>query len=319
MRSPRGGSRPGRMSGSPTPGAHGLIKSLDPHDGAVTRLLTVGAQIWSACTDGSIRIWEIETGQTLEDRKQHTGPILDLILVKDKIWSSAKDRSILIWTAKKALPEKKVVLTHKEKDKELWVNCMMEADQFIWAGCNDGMVRLVESKSGKIRKELKVEGAPSAITCFIKNSNTMWCGTASGVIYIWNSTTLKVVKKLLGHSGSVNSFTSIGPSSYSFEIWSCSTDLTIRCWSAEHHDNIKTVSCRCNTLCLMQARSSHHVWCGTAEGSIHVWDAKTYEMVHTIPEQQEQRIGGGITCLTTAEKTNEIWSGSENALVSVWK
>ncbi|PRP81149.1 hypothetical protein PROFUN_01983 [Planoprotostelium fungivorum] len=316
--SPRGTpitrSRMNSMASRSSVPGFSVCKKLEEHTAAVTHLLSVGGQMWSGCADGNIRIWEIETGQMLEDRRHHSGMISDLLLVKDKVWSSSVDKTVLIWSPKKALPEKKIIVS--SKDKDLWVNCMMEADQFVWLGCNDGIIRLYDSKSLKPKKDLKMEGTPSPITCFIKNSNTMWCGTSSGLIHIWNCTTLKTIKTLQGHTGPVHSFTSIGPASYSFEIWSCSGDATIRCWSSDHHDNIKTMSCRVAAISLTQAKTSHHVWAGAEDGKLDIWDAKTYDVAQDLPESEVSREHeSSVNCLLFVEKTNEIWSGSSDCFV----
>lgn len=96
---------------------------------------------------------------------------------------------------------------------------------------------------GKCKKELK-ENLQS-VSCMLKRSNQLWTGTDRGTIHIWNTTvsrnllaqtrkqTLKPLKSLTdGHTENVHCLTNVGP----FEIWSCSSDKTIRCWNADVSD-----------------------------------------------------------------------------------
>eukprot|EP01117_Protostelium_nocturnum_P008880 TRINITY_DN3185_c0_g1_i1.p2 TRINITY_DN3185_c0_g1~~TRINITY_DN3185_c0_g1_i1.p2 ORF type:complete len:601 (+),score=236.39 TRINITY_DN3185_c0_g1_i1:27-1805(+) len=294
-----------------------LVRKLDVHQGGVLCSLIVGGQMWVGCSDGTIRIWEIETGQTLEDRKHHSGPVFHLILVKDKVWSCSLDKTILVWSPKKAQPEKRIQAGNK--DKEVWTNAFMEADQFIWCGCSDGLIRLWDSKNMKLKKEMKPEGnSVGSFTSFIKRSNAIWSGTSQGTIYIWNCTTLKLAQTMIGHTAAVNSFTSIGPTSFSLEIWSCSADKTIRCWNAETYENLKVIETTSNVLELMQVRTSYYVWSGSDDSKIFLWDAKTYEQVAN-QEDILNKHAGAVNCITFVDKKNEIWTGSSDCYIYVWR
>lgn len=78
-----------------------FICKLSPiHTGSVQCSANVGSQIWIGCSDGSIRIWEMETFKKLEDRLGHNGPIYNLIFIKDHVWSCSQDRHIFIWSLK---------------------------------------------------------------------------------------------------------------------------------------------------------------------------------------------------------------------------
>jgi WD40 repeat protein len=266
--------------------------------------------MWIGCKNGTIRIWEIETGQMLEDRTHHTGAILCLLLVKDRVWSSARDKAILIWSPKKAVPEKKFVAAFKDKD--IFGTSMLEVDQFVWSGCNDGTIRLWDVKNTKVKKELKVDN--HGITCMMKRTNQVWTGNELGLIHIWNTTTLRPIKTINAHSKPINSFTYIGPTSYPFEIWSCSSDNSIKCWHAESYDCVKTLAVNTNITCLLQVRSVHHVWAGGEDSGIYVWNAKTYELAQELVSQQS-----GPVMTLVLDKRNQIWTGSADGTICIWR
>jgi len=281
-----------------------LLKTLQPnHDSAVISIAPVGSQMWIGSASGNIRIWEMETAEMLEDRYYHTAPVQCILMVKDQVWTSSKDKSILIFSTKKSAPLKRITL------KECYGNAMLEVDQFIWIACSDGNVRLFD-KNIKNKKDLKVDN--SALLCMLKRSNQVYIGTHQGVIHLWNTTTLRVQKSIVGHVGPVVGFTAIGPAAYPSQIWSHSHDKTVRCWSVENHECIRILPSLAMVLSSVQVRTTCHVLVGTDGPSIDVWNAKTYEIVSEMQSYQK-----GVYVLMM-DIQNRIWSGSADNTVCIW-
>jgi WD40 repeat protein len=57
-----------------------------------------------------------------------------------------------------------------------------------------------------------------------------------------------------------------------------------------------------------------HVWCGLANGDIHVWDGTDGEPLHVIPAHP----GAGVAALFYSERNNMVWSGGNDGRVCVW-
>jgi len=265
----------------------------------------IGKQMWVGCASGNIRIWETETGQMLENRLAHTGPVQSIALVKDQVWTSSKDKVIIVWALQKSQPVKKVGM------KEGHSNAILEVDQFIWLACSDGVVRLLD-KNMKSKKDMKVDN--SALLCMLKRSNQVYIGTHHGSIHVWNTTTLKHQKTILGHTGPVVGFTTVGPTAFPSEIWSCSYDKTIRCWNVESGDCIKVLPSLSNVLCLLQIRANCHVISGNEGPTIDVWNAKTYEIMAELPSNHKSGVA-----VMAYDFLNQVWCGSSDNSVGIWR
>ncbi|XP_060062630.1 DENN domain-containing protein 3-like [Ylistrum balloti] len=79
---------------------------------------------------------------------------------------------------------------------------IMDNDQ-IWAGCRrDGNMVVMNTKTG--RKDVEVIKLESrGISIMVKLKNRMWVGTKSGIIYVVDIETRKIIKTLKAHSDAV--------------------------------------------------------------------------------------------------------------------
>jgi len=68
--------------------------------GGVPSLIAVGAEVWSSCSDGFIRIWDGETGQCLRFIGDGSNTPFALLLIGGCVWCVLLNGVIQIWDAK---------------------------------------------------------------------------------------------------------------------------------------------------------------------------------------------------------------------------
>ena len=71
-------------------------------------------------------------------------------------------------------------------------------------GCNDGLIEVVETKSGSFQN-VQLNVADASVTALAFGTAVLVCGDLNGVIYVWNLSTGKMMFRQATHSGPVNS------------------------------------------------------------------------------------------------------------------
>ncbi|PRP79169.1 putative nuclear matrix constituent protein 1-like protein-like, partial [Planoprotostelium fungivorum] len=105
------------------------VSCLDPQQGEKAQVRCMTALddiIWTGYSDGCIRLYHMETGELLEERRGHTASILDIKAIRqDSVWTSSKDKTICIWSPQKHQALKKLATTI--------CNSMAEVESEVWA------------------------------------------------------------------------------------------------------------------------------------------------------------------------------------------
>jgi len=288
-----------------TPGEKGffLVRKCSPeHPGSVRCMLIVEDNLWVGCGNGVIRVWSMQTGQMLEDIRAHADGIYDMKLVKDHVWTCSKDKSIYVFNIKKlkAGPAKKLAAGNS------FCVCLLEVDSRVWSGHINGEIRVWSTNHYKVKKQIS-EG--QTIGSFLKRGNVVWIGTEDNIV-VYDHQTLKPKGTLVGHKNTVNCLASVGP----YEVWSCSSDQTVRCWNPDSFECLKVLQADSKVFALMEVRTVNLVFCGCWGKTILVWNSNTYEIVQKLESSHKD-----ATACFALDKHNQVWSGSWDGTVDIWR
>jgi serine/threonine protein kinase len=108
----------------------------------------------------------------------------------------------------------------------------------------------------------------------------IWCGCRDGKIRVFNyEHRSKTVAHLLsGHTSRVSSMVHTGT-----HMWSASDDMRICVWDPDAHRMINILGAHKAVIrCLLYLPHRHEVWSGDVDGTICVWNARTYLLEATI-------------------------------------
>lgn len=121
------------------------------------------------------------------DRKSHSAPVTSILQVAEKIWSCSHDKSLIIWHPKKLQPLKKLQAGNKDKDP--FGTVLIEIDLCAWNGCSDGVIRIWDGRSLKLKKEMKVD--EHKVTYMVQKSHQVWTGNEKGTIHVFHKVVIK--------------------------------------------------------------------------------------------------------------------------------
>ena len=210
-----------------------------------------GEQIISATYHEAIRIWDSDTGHLIQSIDVNSYNVKSAVFSPDgnTIFSiccpldfSSNDIVIKTWNAKTGLEIKTVLL----KGRTWGINCFLFSPncQTIVTGSNDGNIRLWNTESGLLRKELKPTTNDINNTTFSRpysffgvncitfniNGTHIVSGSNDGIVRVWNVDSGIELKKMAGHSDRVISV-AISPDDRSIVSASIGRiDRTIRFW-----------------------------------------------------------------------------------------
>lgn len=73
----------------------------------------------------------------------------------------------------------------------------------------------------------------------MKRVDKVWVGS-DGDIFVWDINKPEKFHIVKGHTDLVNDIRNVGP----YEVWSCSSDWTIRCWNTENLQCLQVIKCK---------------------------------------------------------------------------
>ena len=101
-------------------------------------------QVWAACGEGSISVWNTVAREQVTVFKAHASKIFDILVAGDYIWTCSEDKTIRIWLSKQPSKLKKELKSYD-------VTSLGRVNKTVWAGCTEQAVSYCGIFDGKVR------------------------------------------------------------------------------------------------------------------------------------------------------------------------
>ncbi len=179
--------------------------TLEGHSGHILDL-SVGRNcrnILSGSADGTLRLWDIESGRCLQVFKGHTREVNSVFLGCDGLHaiSGSADNTIKLWDINTGICKKtleghtdtvtQVLLTH---DGSFAIS---------GSGGNDCSIRLWETATGRCLRTLSGQGSTVNSLCLSIDSRYLLSGGSNKALILWDLAEGKVIRNFHGHEGPV--------------------------------------------------------------------------------------------------------------------
>jgi len=190
-----------------------------------------GQQIITCSDDGSLRVWNLETGgQIGNDWRNGESEVDSISLNGKKLVSGGRDGAMKVWD----MDTGKVITKWTGHSKNVTVVSWSRDGARIMSGCFDGTVRMWDVESGKTILEINT-GFNNIFTygAIYSPDETMIATGGSNdseeeFLKIWDAKTGKLVKNLKGHTKDV---TCLAWTPDGSTLISGSSDHSIRTWN----------------------------------------------------------------------------------------
>ena len=286
---------------------------LEGHDDQVNSVSFSpnGKFLVSGSLDGTIKFWDVETGEILTNLK-HDDEVESLSLSADgKILATGSWTGIIkLWNVETGKE------THKLKGHNSWVNNVsFSRDGKILASSSwDRTIKLWNVETGKETHTLQGHDARVNSVSFSpddKDDKILASGSWDGTIKLWNVKTGKEMLTLLDYSYPIYSV------SFSRDgkiLASGSYDGTIKLWDLETKKEIHTLQGHDGAVnSLSFSRDDKVLASGSSDGTIKLWDLETKKEIHTLKGHN-----GWVNSVSFSLDSKTLASGSSDNTIKLW-
>ncbi|OMH82754.1 F-box/WD repeat-containing protein pof1 [Zancudomyces culisetae] len=225
----------------------------------------------SACTDNTIRINDVKTGDHVQTLVGHTDAITSLYLDDCKLVSGSLDGTIKIWCYRRAECIRTIAM-----EEGVGVTALTMLNTVCAAGKVDGTISVYDF-SNATRYDLAGHAGAVNALLFLHDHSLVSCSDDM-LIKRWHIHSLRCTHIYNGHSLSVRC---IATSATSQLLYSASLDGTIRVWDADSAKCLE-VLCYQGEGVWSIATDSFRLISGHNDGSVCVWNLDCHKLNHRI-------------------------------------
>lgn len=272
-----------------------------------------GNVIASASFDGTIRLWDTTTGQTVKELPIERMPLFAVSFSPDGqyiayTYAVEEDCSIYIWNLSKNCHQC-VLKGHESVIRS--ISFSHDGSSIVTAS-NDGTVRIWDISKGKCRKVMCDDGKFMLSAVFSPDDSCIATASYDKYVRIWNVVSEKLVRKLEGHTDIV---TNVSYSPDGGMLASGSEDNTIRIWDTNtweckrilkgHNRFVTSTVFSPDGLFLMS---------GSLDGTIRFWETEEGQCICVLKGHTDR-----VNTVLFHQEGQLVISSSDDATIRIWE
>ncbi|MEM6528213.1 MAG: hypothetical protein AAF653_07950, partial [Chloroflexota bacterium] len=171
----------------------GTVDAVDIN-GAGTRAVT-------AARDGTLTLWDVETGTALQQFEGHTERVTSVAITPDgtRIVSGSRDETAIVWNTDGGT---RVATLEGHTDNILDV-AINSTGSTVVTGSSDGTARLWRVRTGEQTMIFEDHQSPVYAVAISETSNRVLSGDNDGTARLWNATNGQQITRYTGHEGRI--------------------------------------------------------------------------------------------------------------------
>jgi WD40 repeat protein len=223
----------------------GEVLCLKGHSGpvAAVTLSPDGRRVLSGSMDGTLQVWDAETGNELQTVKWHTGGVQCVAFSPNGEFLASGgsfDKTVALWDFVKDASATRIALQETIK-KAPWrcleVACFTDGPRSLWDGGNDdNVLHLLDTG----REVQRFKGHTDRVWCavFSPDGERILSGGRDRTARVWSVGTGKEVCQFKGHSAQVRA---VAVSADGSRVLSGCDDGTVRLWDAKTGQELRSL------------------------------------------------------------------------------
>jgi WD40 repeat protein len=281
-----------------------LVRTLSGHRGLVKALAVTGdGRVVSGSDDGTVKVWDLASGQELRTLSGHGGWVMAVAVTGDgRVVSGSSDGTLKMWDLERG-EELRTLSGHGGGFRALAVT----GDGRVVSGSEDGTVKLWDLTSGEEPRTLSGhDGGVWALA--VTGDGRVVSGSRDGTVTVWDLTSGQELRTLPGHGGGVSAVAVTGDG----RVVSGSEDGTVKLWDLTSSEEPRTLSGHGGGVWALAVTGDGRVVSGSSDGTVKVWDLTSGEEPRTLAGH-----GGWVNGLAVTGD-GRVVSGSSDGTVKVW-
>ena len=268
-----------------------------------------GLRLASGGNDGTVRLWDASTGQSLRVIEGHKRPVLSVAFSTDgrHIASGGMDGTVRLWDAATGQS-----LRVMERHKGLVRSVAFSPDgHHIASGGVDGTVRLWDAVTG--RRLRVIEGHKGSVrsVAFSPDGRHIASGGMDGTVRMWDAVTGQRLRLIEGHKGSV---LSVAFSPDGRHIASGGSDGTLRLWDTTSGQSLRLIEGHKRWVrSVAFSPDGRHIASGGDDSTLRLWDTASGQSLGVIGGPQ-----GSVQSVAFSPDGRHIASGGDVGTIRLW-
>ena len=274
-----------------------------------------GETIASGSSDGTVRLWDIHTGQYHNTPIEHTEFVYDVAFspdgniiasVEGSPWNSL-DPTVRLWST--ASGEYLATLAHTPN-----VNSVAFSPQgnILASGSYDDTVLLWDVNTGRRLRTLTGHTGGVYSVSFSPDGNTLASGSGDDTVRLWDVDTGRHLRTLTGHTRVVYSvfFSPDGDM-----LASGSGDDTVRLWTVDTGRHLRTLTGHTSTVnSVFFSPDGNTLASGSDDGTVRLWAVDTGRHLRTLTGHT-----WAVNSVSFSPDGDTLASGNSDGTVLLWK
>ncbi|MEC4813604.1 MAG: hypothetical protein SAK29_10100 [Scytonema sp. PMC 1069.18] len=279
--------------------------------------------IISGLSNGSIKIWELESGLELYTCTGHSETVNSIAVIPngEQIISGSADQTVKVWDLRTG----DEILTLKGHISAVKTIIVTPDSKWIISGSDDGNIKIWDLKEGEENIAGKILfglfSHESSITTlavtpnYENQSKRVISGSADNTLKIWNLESTGELNyeifDLKGHTSEVNT---VVCSLDGKMIISGSSDKTIKIWSLSTRETLFTLTGHTDKVNVVAlSPNSKQLISGSDDKTIKVWNLQTNKELFTLTGHISK-----VNAVVVTPDEKRLISGSSDGTIKIW-
>jgi WD40 repeat protein len=287
------------------------LQTLEGHSDFVRSVVFSpdGTKLASGSADGTVRVWDMATGQVEHTLEGHSDWVWSVAFAPDgsKLASGSDDRTVRVWDMTTGQVER-TLEGHSD-----WVRgvAFSPDGSRLASGSEDRTVRVWDVVTGQA--ECTLEGHSDRVwsVVFSPDGTKLASGSADRTVRVWDMITGQVDRTLEGHSDWVRSLVFSPDGS---KLASESEDRTVRVWDVATGQVERKLEGHSNWVrSIAFSPDGSRLASGSEDGTVRVWDVVTGQV-----ERKLEGHSDWVRSVDFSPDGSKLASGSGDKTVRVW-
>jgi len=249
-----------------------------------------GKRLASASKDGTVKVWDVASGNEPLTFKGHTTWVTSIAFSPDgkRIASTSLDRTAKVWDAMTG----EVFLTFKGHERAPCSICFSPDGTRLASAAQDQTVKVWDSASGEEILNLKGHTKQVSSVCFSSDGKHVASGSWDETVKVWDTTTgqetLTVSREILALKGRRPWIMSVCYSPDGRRLATASADPIVNVWDAMTAQKLLTLKGHTGTVSsVCYSPDGKRLASASWDLTVKVWDAVTGRESHTLKGHTE--------------------------------
>lgn len=287
------------------------IKTIQGHERGVNdiALISDGRYALTAGQDRTLRLWNLETGESEQTFEGHTDPVTSVAVAPQGKYavSASSDHTLRLWDIDRGI----CVHEFMGHAKQVYSVDISPDERFAISGSEDGQVRIWDLDYKNCIHIFSEHSQAVSAVCFGPDGRLAASGSWDNTLRLWDLEKGRCSNVFKGHTAYI---TAISFSPNGLHIITGSDDRSLRCWDMKSGVCIGTLSGhRASVTDVVVSPDGRYALSGSHDRTLRLWKLESGECIRKFEGHTHK-----ITSVDFWPDGQSIISASEGKIIRLW-